>query len=54
MADDIDMVLADCQSAPTRLVPCLQAATSAPELERDCLIPLDDEGTVEGRAFRPQ
>ena len=51
VADNVDMVLRDCQTAAQRFAPCLQAAVSVAQMERDCLIPLDDQGTVEGRAF---
>lgn len=51
LGDNVEMVLVDCRAQPARLVPCLEAATSVAQLERDCLIPLDDEGTVEGKAL---
>lgn len=53
VGDNTEMVLADCRRDPVRFAPCLQAAVSVPQMERDCLIALDDEGTVEGRAFNP-
>jgi hypothetical protein len=45
------MVLTDCRGDPARFAPCLRAAVSVPQMERDCLVPLDDEGKVEGQAF---
>ncbi len=51
ISDDTEMVLTDCRADPARVLPCLKASVSAPQLERDCLIPLDDRGTVEGKAF---
>jgi hypothetical protein len=50
LADNVDMVLRDCRREPGRFVPCIKAASSATQLERDCLIPLDEEGS-EGAAF---
>lgn len=50
-ADNAAMILADCRTHPNRFVPCIEAAASVAALERDCVIPLDDEGTVEGRQF---
>lgn len=49
--DNTHMVMVDCKAHPARFAPCLEAATSVEQMERDCLIPLDDEGTVEGKAF---
>jgi hypothetical protein len=51
IADNVDMALVDCRAHPARVRPCLEAAVSAAQLQRDCLIPLDDEGAVEGRMF---
>lgn len=51
VADNTDMMLEDCRRDPKRFAPCLQAAVSVQQMERDCLIPLDDEGSVEGRTF---
>jgi hypothetical protein len=48
---NVRMVLTDCSSDPARFTPCIQRADSVSSLERDCLIPLDDEGAVEGRRF---
>jgi hypothetical protein len=44
-ADNTTMVLSDCNKDPARIVPCLANAQSVPELEKNCLIQLDDEGT---------
>ena len=35
----------DCAVDPAKIVPCLAKAVTVSELEKDCLIPLDDEGT---------
>lgn len=45
---DIAMVIADCTADPDRVAPCAERAPDAAELERTCLIPLDDEGAVDG------
>jgi hypothetical protein len=50
LSDNVDMVLADCRRQPDRSVPCIKAAQSVPQLEHDCLVPLDEEGS-EGTAF---
>jgi hypothetical protein len=49
--DNTEMVMIDCRARPARFAPCLQRATSVEQMERECLIPLDDEGKVEGKAF---
>ena len=54
VADNTAMMLADCERDPQRFAPCLKAAVSVQQMERDCLVPLDDEGTVEGRTFKPE
>ncbi len=51
LEDNVHMVLVDCKAHPDRFAPCLEKATSVEQMERDCLVPLDDEGTVEGKAF---
>lgn len=48
---DVAMVMTDCRDQPSRVAPCVEKAQSAADIERDCLIPLDDEGTVEGKKF---
>jgi len=45
VADNTTMVMNDCAKAPARVAPCVNAASSVAELERQCLVPLDDEGT---------
>jgi len=45
VADNTQMVMADCAKDPAKAVPCLTKAATVSELEKDCLIPLDDEGT---------
>jgi hypothetical protein len=50
VADNTKMVMAECAREPARVAGCAGQAKSAPELERTCLAPLDDEGT-EGDRF---
>lgn len=50
VADNTAMVMKDCATDPAKLVPCLATAGNVAELEKQCLIQLDDEGT-EGEAF---
>ena len=45
VADNTAMVLNDCKQDPAKAVPCIQAARSTADLEKQCLIPLDPEGT---------
>ena len=45
VADNTAMVMADCNKDPARFVPCLAKAPSVAELEKQCLVPLDEEGT---------
>jgi hypothetical protein len=45
VADNTQMVMNDCAKDPAKIVPCLAKAATVSELEKDCLIPLDDEGT---------
>ncbi len=45
VADNTHMVMADCAKDPARTVPCVANAQSVAELEKLCLIPLDEEGT---------
>ena len=45
VADNTAMVLKDCKQAPEKAVPCLAAATSIEDVEKKCMIQLDDEGT---------
>lgn len=51
VADNTTMAMNDCAKNPAKLVPCLARVPSVAELEKQCLIPLDDEGT-EGEALR--
>jgi hypothetical protein len=46
--DDVTMVMNDCREDPERVAPCAERAASAAEIESTCLIPLDDEGAVDG------
>jgi hypothetical protein len=46
------MILGDCRKDPDRFVPCIRAATTVAQLESECVIPLDEAGTVEGAFFR--
>lgn len=45
VADNTAMVMTDCAKDPATAVPCIVKAQSVPELEKQCLVPLDDEGT---------
>jgi hypothetical protein len=51
VADNTTMAMNDCAKDPGKLVPCFATAATASQLEKQCLIPLDDEGT-EGEALR--
>ena len=51
VADNTTMAMNDCAKDPARIVPCLARVPSVADLEKQCLIPLDDEGT-EGEALR--
>ena len=48
---NLHMVMSDCRLNPTEGYACLQEAKSVTELEDRCLVPLDDEGSVEGSRF---
>jgi hypothetical protein len=48
------MVLSDCRLSPAESYSCLQHATTVAQMEHDCLVFLDDEGTVEGFQFGSQ
>lgn len=50
IGDNVDMAMRDCRQDPGRVAPCLRVAPSVAQLERDCLAPLDEEGS-EGAAF---
>jgi len=45
VSDNTTMVMNDCTKDPAKLVPCLAKAATVAELEKTCLIPLDEEGT---------
>lgn len=45
VADNTTMVMRDCARDPATFVPCLASVPSIAELEKKCLVPLDDEGT---------
>ncbi|MEO6776545.1 MAG: hypothetical protein ABI467_26610 [Kofleriaceae bacterium] len=45
VSDNTTMVMNDCTKDPGKFVPCLAKVVTVAELERSCLIPLDDEGT---------
>lgn len=49
VSDNTAMVMKDCATDPAKFAPCLAKAPTVAELEKSCLIPLDDEGT-EGEA----
>jgi hypothetical protein len=51
VADNVAMVQTDCARDPGRVAACAAGATSVAQLEKDCLIPLDEEGT-DGEAIR--
>jgi hypothetical protein len=48
LAANVTMVMNDCRADPDRVAPCAERAADAAELEKTCLIPLDDEGAVDG------
>lgn len=45
VADNTAMVMADCAKDPARFVPCISSAPTVADLEKQCVVPLDDEGT---------
>lgn len=45
VADNTAMVMADCAKQPQIAVPCIANAATVAELEKRCLVPIDDEGT---------
>ena len=49
VADNVRMVENDCAKNPAKYVPCIAKVQSVEDLEKICLVPLDDEGT-EGEA----
>ena len=50
-ADNVAMVMSDCAADPARVATCAAQARTVPDLERDCLVPVDDDGT-EGERFK--
>jgi hypothetical protein len=51
VSDNTTMIMNDCVKNPTKFAPCLAAATTVAQMEQECVIPLDDEGT-EGEAAK--
>jgi len=51
VADNTAMVMNDCAKAPDKVVACITKVASAADLEKQCLVQLDNEGT-EGEALR--
>jgi hypothetical protein len=49
VSDNTTMIMNDCVTNPAKLAPCLAAAATVAQMEQECVIPLDDEGT-EGEA----
>ena len=45
VADNTTMVMNDCNKDPASFVPCIAKAQSIVELEKNCVVPLDEEGT---------
>jgi hypothetical protein len=45
VADNTAMVMTDCAKQPDKTLACLGRVTTVAELEKECLIPLDPEGT---------
>jgi hypothetical protein len=43
--DNVSIVAKDCARDPARVAACARGATSVAQLEKDCLVPLDEEGT---------
>lgn len=51
VADNTQMVMNECVKSPDKVASCVDRVSTATELEKQCLAPLDDEGT-EGEALR--
>ena len=45
VSDNTTMVMNDCNKASAKVLPCLNKATTIVAVEKECLLPLDDEGT---------
>lgn len=43
--DNVAMVAKDCAQDPAHVALCARGAASVAALEKDCLVPLDEEGT---------
>jgi hypothetical protein len=52
VADNTAMVMTDCTTDPARVATCAANAKTVAELEKTCLIPLDEEGTEGDRLKR--
>jgi hypothetical protein len=52
--DNVQMIMNDCRTDPKRFGPCLERVTTVADMEKSCIIPLDDEGRVEGKMFGGQ
>jgi len=51
VSDNTTMIMNDCVTNPPKFAPCLAAAATVAQMEQECVIPLDDEGT-EGEGAR--
>jgi hypothetical protein len=51
VADNTTMVMNECVKSPDKVIACINRVSTSAELEKQCLAPLDDEGT-EGEALR--
>ena len=51
VSDNTTMIMNDCVRDPGRLAPCLASTPSVAQMEQECVIPIDDEGT-EGEASK--
>ncbi len=50
VADNTQMVMKECAKDPAKVSACIAKATTTDDIEKQCLVPLDDEGTEgEGR-----
>lgn len=45
VSDNTTMIMNDCVTNPPKLAPCLAAAATVAQMEQECVIPLDDDGT---------
>jgi hypothetical protein len=45
VADNTAMVMTDCAKEPDKVAPCVAKAETIAEIEKSCLIPIDEEGT---------